>query len=93
MKEQTFIIELKDKSNITVSFERFTYKKLNTCIKAMIRLYKSAFDPCGFCGILYKEDLEKSARVVAYKTEYKTNDSNKVWDISIDEFKQMLKTA
>lgn len=89
MKEQTFIIKLKDKNNVTVSFERFDYKKLNTCIKAMVRLYKAAFDPCGFCGFLYKADIEKSARVVAYKTSSKA----KVWDITIEEFKQMLKTA
>jgi len=92
MKEQTFIVELKDKNNSTIDFERFSYKRLNTCINAMIKLYKKAFDPYCFCGFLYKENVEKAARIVAYRTDYKTNDANKVWDISIDEFIKMLKT-
>ena len=81
-KEQTYIIYLENKNGILVDFERWAYKKLETCIDKTLTLHCRGYS-------LYKNDLIKTAKIVAYKT----NDGNeiKVWDISINEYMEKLR--
>lgn len=87
--EQTFIICLENEQGRSVNFERWSYKRLSTCISKMVLLYKELKK---YSFVM--EELNKTIRVVAYKsdetTNYCTDGKNKVWSISIDEFLQMI---
>lgn len=85
MKQQTYIIVLKDSAGHTVNFERFGYKKLQTCIDKMIELYKSLKN-YGFI----QTELARTQKVIAYQTEYETSDNNKVFEIAIADFLKMI---
>ena len=83
MKEQTYIVMFMNKDEIPVNFERWAYKKLETCIDRTICLCCRAFS-------LYKYDLIKTTKVVAYKTNGRIE--RKVWEITIGEFMNRLRS-
>lgn len=84
MKKQTFIICLEDEDGKTIDFERWTFKKVETCIDHMIMLYNGYYS-------VYKDSLDKAAHVVAYPTPDGYNRSDAVWKVSADEFRKLLK--
>lgn len=82
---QTYIICFYTDSGVCVKFERFSCKKLNTCINRIVKCYKELYNWGWF-----KKDLEKANTVAAHQTDYTTSEENKVWEISIKEFISML---
>lgn len=85
MKEQTFVISLLDSKGRTINFERWSYKRLNTCITKTVENYREMIKHNWFVN-----DLKDAVKVVAHKTDYDTTDVNKVWEISMDEFWEMI---
>lgn len=85
-KQQTFIIRLEDKDGKLVDFERWAYKKVETCIQKMVELYST------YSGI-YERNLVKAARVVAYPTPDGYNRESPVWSVSVEEFRELMKEA
>lgn len=81
--KQTYIIKLLDKNGYTVNFERWSYKKLNTCINRMINLYKELMR-----YNFVRQELESVVTVVAYKTNELAEE--KVWEASKEEFMKMI---
>lgn len=59
MRKQTYIIVLEDQDGRTVDFERWAYKRAQTCIDKIVELYAE------WPG-LYGKNLERAARVVCY---------------------------
>lgn len=81
---QTYIFVLENKQGY-VNFERFSYKRLSTCKEKMIMLYKSLK-----YNRFVQEDLEKTEKIVVYKTDYETTADNKVLEIDISDFMKMI---
>ena len=83
MKKQTYIVILEDKDGITVEFERWSYKRAQTCIDKTVELYAE------WPG-LYGKYLERAARVVCYPTPDGYNQDAPVWDAPVEEFRRMI---
>lgn len=60
MKAQTYITFIKDKSNKTINFERWNFKKVSTCLKHLRELAEHP---------IYRKDFERAAYIAVYKTE------------------------
>jgi len=60
MRQQTYITKLKDENNKTITFERWSYKKINTIEKKLKELYTNYY-------YLYKKDIERSKYIVIYE--------------------------
>lgn len=60
MRQQTYITKLKDKNNKTISFERWSYKKINTIEKKLKELYTFHYDT-------YKKYIEKAKYITIYE--------------------------
>ena len=60
MRQQTYITKLKDENNKTITFERWSYKKINTIEKKLKELYINYY-------YLYKKDIERSKYIVIYE--------------------------
>lgn len=84
MAKQTFIIRLEDQAGHMVDFERWAYKKVETCIQHMVELYST------YSGI-YERSLAKAAQVVAYPTPNGFDREEPVWSVSVDEFRELMK--
>lgn len=85
MAKQTFIICLEDKDGKMVDFERWAYKKPETCVQHMVELYKTYS--------IYERSLAKADRVVAYPTPNGYDKEDPVWSVSVEEFRQLMKEA
>lgn len=83
MKKQTYIIVLEDQDGCTVDFERWAYKRAQTCIDKIVELYAE------WPG-LYRKNLERAARVVCYPTPDGYNQAAPVWSVSANEFRRMI---
>ena len=83
MRKQTYIIVLEDQDGRTVDFERWAYKRAQTCIDKIVELYAE------WPG-LYGKNLERAARVVCYPTPDGYNQAAPVWSVSVDEFRRMI---
>ena len=83
MKKQTYIIVLEDQDGRTVDFERWTYKRAQTCIDKIVELYAE------WPG-LYGKNLERAARIVCYPTPDGYNQAAPVWNVSVNEFRRMI---
>ena len=83
MKRQTHIIILEDQDGRTVDFERWTYKRAQTCIDKTAELYAE------WPG-LYGKNLERAARVVCYPTPDGYTQAAPVWAVPVDEFRRMI---
>lgn len=68
MKQQTFIVYLEDQNFKMVTFERFSYKRLETVINQMQELLKNS---------LYRACTKEAVSVAIYRTpDGYTKDSN-----------------
>ena len=85
MAKQTFIIRLEDKDGKMVDFERWAYKKAETCISKMIKLYSE--------HSIYEYNLAKADKVVAYPTPNGYDMEEPVWSVSVEEFRELMKKA
>ena len=86
-QQQTFIIRLEDKDGKMVDFERWAYKKVETCIKNMVKTYSDH-------AYLYEPTLAKADKVVAYATPGGRSDEKiPVWSVSVEEFRKLMKEA
>ena len=83
MKKQTYIIILEDQEGHTVDFERWTYKRAQTCIDKTVELYAE-------WPSLYRQNLDKAARVVCYPTPDGYNEAAPVWAVPVDAFRRMI---
>lgn len=83
MAKQTFIICLEDENGVSVNFERWPYKKAETCLDHMVELY------CRY-EVLYGHDLDKASRVVCYPTPDGCTKGKPAWDISADEMRELM---
>lgn len=81
--KMTFIICLEDKEGRTMEFERWGYKKVETCIDKMVELYRT------YSG-LYVPLLKAADKVTAYPTPDGYNRGDPVWSVSKDEFLKMI---
>lgn len=79
------IIILRDVNNYQVNFFRL---KLKTAKKALEKLVEFYATNKGTKWIY--EDVEKSAKIEIFYTDYETNENNKTLEISIEEFKKMI---
>lgn len=83
MKKQTYIIILEDQDGRTVDFERWTYKRAQTCIDKTVELYAE-------WPSLYRDNLDRAARVVCYPTPDGYDKSAPVWAVSVTDFRCMV---
>lgn len=83
MVKQSFIIRLEDQDGHVVDFERFIYKRVETCVGLLVELYKRY-------ERLYMPNLDKAARVVAYPTPDGYHMEDPVWSVSVEEFRKMV---
>lgn len=83
MKKQTYIICLEDQDGRTVDFERWTYKRSQTCVDKIVELYAE-------WPSLYEKNLERAARVVCYPTPDGYTPAAPVWSVSVDDFRRMV---
>ncbi len=79
MRQQTYITKLKDENNKTITFERWSYKKINTIEKKLKELYINYY-------YLYKKDIERSKYIVIYEA---SNNEKQINEKQI-EVKRML---
>ena len=82
MKKQTFIICLEDADGLVVDFERWSFKRAQTCIDHMIELYKTYS--------IYGLSLAKAAKLVCYPTPDGYHKVDPVWSASVDEFRALM---
>lgn len=83
MKKQTFIICLENQDGLVVDFERWSYKRAETCIANMVKLYRTYS--------IYGLSLAKADRVVCYPTPDGYTKADPVWSVSVDEFRELMK--
>lgn len=81
--KQNFIIRLEDAAGNMVDFERWPYKKVETCIRDMVDMYRM-YDR------LFMPKLDKAYRVVAYSTPDGAHMEAPVWSVSVEEFRKMI---
>ena len=84
MAQQRYIIRLEDKEGKMVDFERWSFKKVETCIQHMVELYSTYSN-------MYMPKLDKADRVVAYPTPDGCHEEAPVWSVTVDEFRAMVK--
>lgn len=84
MKKQTYITVLEDKNGWEIDFERWTYKRAQTCINKLLELYGGPF------SILYLKDIDRAARVICYPTPDGYNKGPAVWSATVAELKDMI---
>lgn len=82
-KEMRFLIRLEKEDGSLVDFERWSYKKAETCINKMVALY-------GTNSGLYLRKLDKADKVVCYPTPDGCHAAEPVWSVSADEFRAMV---
>lgn len=82
---QTFISVFEDARGMTIDFERWEYKRLETCIDALTKLYHRMR-----AMAFVQEDLAKVTRIVTYKTSYEISQGNIVSEIDIATFMKMI---
>jgi hypothetical protein len=63
-KTQTFLAVLEDENKKHLTFERFAYKKIETVIRSLAKLYSTSSS----WHFLYKAEIEKAAHLVVYAT-------------------------
>ena len=78
MRRQTYITKLKDANNKTISFERWSYKKISTIEKKLKELYANYY-------YVYKEDIKKAKYIVIYEASDNENQTE-VKRILVNEF-------
>ena len=78
MRQQTYITKLKDENNKTITFERWSYKKINTIEKKLKELYTDYY-------FLYKEDIKKAKYIVIYEASNNENQTE-VKRMLVNEF-------
>ena len=83
MKKQTFIICFENIDGVAVNFERWTFKRVDTCIKKTIDLYR-------LYPKIYAETLRQTKKITAYFTPDGYNRQAEVWTATIDEFKMLI---
>lgn len=83
--EQTYITIMTDKDGMTVSFHRWQYMRLETCVNALVKLYRGMRN-CQFA----KDELAMATKVITYKTSYEINANDVVSEIDIATFIKML---
>ncbi len=89
-KIQTYIFRLKNEDEITIAFERWSYKRFETCLNKMLELY----NPDSPHSFVYYKQLCKVARIAAYKDDPRTGrDTLQVWSATVEEFKKLLEAA
>ena len=81
---QNFIVCLEDACGCTVEFERWPYKKAETCIQHMVELY-------GTYPSLYSKGLNEAARVVCYPTPDGYTRAEPVWAVTTEEFRELMR--
>ena len=79
MSKQTFIICLEDEKGVAAEFERWGFKKAETCIEHMVELY-------GTYPSLYLRNLDRAAKVVCYPTPDGYHKADPVWSVTPAEF-------
>ena len=84
MKKQTYITILEDENGREINFERWTYKRVKTCVDKMLDLYSGPW------ASLYREDIDRAARVVCYHTPDGYNLGPAVWSATVAELKDMI---
>jgi hypothetical protein len=87
MAKQTYLFRIENDAGQCMDFERWTFKRLDTCINKMIELYG------GTWASLYARKLDGAAYVTAYKTDYEATEANRAWRVTVEEFRDMLKEA
>ena len=85
MKKQTYIIVLEDQGGRTVDFERWTYKRPQTCVDKIVELYAE-------WPSLYEKNLERAVRVVCYPTPDGYTQAAPVWSVPVGEFQHMIES-
>lgn len=85
MKEQTFVVHLEDSENRTVAFERFSDKRLSTVLRKYTEFMKQMKE-CKW----FVQDIKNASFVRIYQTPYKTNEQNRVYNVTFSEFIQSL---
>lgn len=85
MKEQTFIVRLEDSENKVVDFERFADKRLSTVLRKYTEFMKQMKEHRWFM-----QDIKNTSFVRVYKTPSRTNEQNRVYDITFSEFMQNI---
>ena len=83
MKKQTFVICLEDRNSMVVDFERWSFKRAQTCIDHMIELYKTYS--------IYWLSLAKADKLVCYPTPDGYHKEAPVWSVSVDEFRELMR--
>lgn len=63
---QTYITTFEDGAGRIIDFHRWSYKRLDTCINALAKLYMQIVKRGSEAS-----DLAKAVQVVTYKTDYK----------------------
>lgn len=81
--KQNFIICLEAADGRQITFERWPFKRVQTCVAHMVELYKT------YSG-LYGRYLDQAAKVVAYHTPDGYNRAAPVWSVSVDEFRKLM---
>ena len=63
MKRQTFIVRLEDEKKISIDFERFSDKRIETVMRKTIEFYKnlSNYD-------FFRKELDESSFLAVYET-------------------------
>lgn len=84
MKKQTYITILEDESGQEIDFERWAYKRAQTCISKMLELYG------GELAFLYRKKIDRAARIVCYPTPDGYNLGPAVWSATVSELKDMI---
>ena len=84
MKEQTYITCLESADGQIIDFERWAYKRAQTCINRLVELYSGA------CGAewLYKQMISQASEVACYAVC--DNKEEEVWRVKIEEFQRLI---
>lgn len=84
MKKQTYMTILEDENGQEIDFERWAYKRAQTCISKMLELYS------GEWAFLYRKEIDRAARIVCYPTPDGYNLGPAVWSATVAELKDMI---
>lgn len=82
---QTFLVALEDENGVEIDFNRFGYKKLDTCIKKYTEFIKR-MSKCNW----FMENIARAKYLRFYQTDYATNPKNMVCEIPFKDFVKSL---
>ncbi len=84
-KQQTYLSVVLDRSGKEIDFERWSYKRVQTVINSLKKLY---FRDDALTAVAYKNIRQNGATVVIYNTATAPSEGIQVMELSLDELRK-----